>query len=56
MANVYSISLKITVNKTEPNDLVQAQEITFPDETFARMTHLSAEFYDLIAKLQKEKK
>jgi hypothetical protein len=56
MASVYNISLKITVNKTDPETLVQTEETTFPNETFARMTHLSAEFYDLIAKLQKEKK
>lgn len=55
MAVDYTVSLRITVNKGEPPILVVMEEINFLTMSFAKMTHVSAEFYDLIAKLQKEK-
>ena len=56
MANDYEVSLRITVNKGEPRTLVVMEELSFPNISFAQMTRISAEFYELIAKLQKEKK
>jgi len=52
----YTVSLRITVNKGEPATLVVSEETNFLNLTFASMTHTSAEFYELLAKLQKEKK
>lgn len=56
MAADYAVSLRITVNKGEPSSLVVMEESNFPEVSFAQMTHISSEFYELIAKLQKEKK
>ena len=56
MANDYEVGLRITVNKGEPRTLVVMEELTFPNMSFAQMTHVSSEFYELVAKLQKEKK
>lgn len=56
MAIDYAVSLKITVNKGEPASLLIMEESNFPDVSFAQMTHISSEFYELSAKLQKEKK
>lgn len=56
MAVNYTVSLRITVNKGEPEGLVVMEEAGFPEVSFAQMTHLSSEFYELITKLQKEKK
>ena len=56
MAANYTVALRITVNKGEPESLVVMEEPSFPDVSFAQMTHISSEFYELIAKLQKEKK
>jgi len=52
----YEVILSITVNKGEPRTLVVMEETKFTPITFARMTSISAEFYELITKLQKEKK
>ena len=56
MAIDYTVSLRITVNKGEPAGLVVMEESNFPDVSFPQMTHISSEFYELIAKLLKEKK
>jgi hypothetical protein len=56
MADDYTVALRITVSKGSPETLVVMEESTFPSVSFAQMTHLSSEFYELIAKLQKEKK
>lgn len=55
MANDYTVALRITVVKGTPESLVVQEESSFANINFAKMTHLSAEFYDLITKLQKEK-
>jgi len=56
MAGDYAVSLRITVNKGEPQTTIQVEEAIFRDMSFAEMTHISSEFYELIAKLRKEKK
>lgn len=56
MANDYTVALRITVVKGAPESLVVQEELSFAGVNFAKMTHISAEFYDLIAKLEKEKK
>lgn len=56
MAIGYTVSLRITVNKGEPPTLVVMEETNFVDMGFSAMTRISADFYELIAKLQKEKK
>ena len=56
MAEDYTVSLRITVNKGKPESMVVSEEKSFPDLSFAKMTHISAEFYELLSKLEKEKK
>lgn len=56
MADDYEVGLRITVNKGEPRTLVVMEELNFPNMSFAKMTKVSSEFYELVAKLQKEKK
>ena len=55
MANDHNVTLKITVSKGSPETLIVMEEAAFTSLTFAKMSHISAEFYDLVAKLQKEK-
>ena len=55
MADNYNVTLRIAVTKGKPETMVNSEETDFPGITFARMTHLSSEFYDLVAKLKKEK-
>lgn len=56
MANDYTVALRITVNKGKPESMVASEEYTFANIDFAKMTRTSAEFYELIAKLEKDKK
>lgn len=56
MTGEYSVSLKITVNKGTPEALVVMEQSIFAELSFSQMTHISSEFYELSAKLQKEKK
>ena len=55
MADDYTVGLRITVNKGKPESMVVTEEKTFPDLSFAKMTYISSEFYELIAKLLKAK-
>jgi hypothetical protein len=54
MANDYTVGLRITVNKGKPESMVVSEEKSFPDLSFAKMTHVSSEFYELLTKLVKE--
>jgi len=56
MAGDYTVALRITVSGGQPQTVQVTEEATFAELNFAKMTHISAEFYDLIAKLEKEKK
>ena len=56
MAGDYRIALRIAVFKGEPETMVISEESTFTDFSFAKMTKISSEFYELIAKLEKVKK
>lgn len=56
MAGGYRVTLAILVDRGDPGSGVVTEEVTYENLTFARMTHVSAEFYDLIARLDKEKK
>lgn len=56
MADDYAVALRIAVYKGEPKAIVVTEESTFASVSFAKMTHISSEFYELIAKLEKEKK
>jgi len=56
MAEPYVVALRITVSKGTPESMVVSEETTFSVLSFAKMSHISAEFYELIAKLEKEKK
>jgi len=56
MTDDYTVALRITVNKGKPESMVVSEEKSFPDLSFAKMTHISAEFYELLAKLEKERK
>jgi len=55
MAEAYTVTIAISVSKGPPESLVTTEQFTFTNITFAKMTKISSEFYDLIAKLQKEK-
>lgn len=55
MAEDYAVTLRITVTKGKPDNLVTSEDTGFQAITFARMTHISAEFFELTAKLAKEK-
>lgn len=50
------MALRIVVSKGTPETMVVSEETSFSELTFAKMSHYSAEFYELIAKLEKEKK
>jgi hypothetical protein len=54
MADDYTVGLRIAVNRGKPESMVVSEEKSFPDLSFAKMTHISAEFYELLAKLAKE--
>ena len=56
MADDYTVALRISVYKGPPESMVATEESTFANINFAKMTHLSAEYYELIAKLEKERK
>ena len=56
MADGYRVGLRIAVYKGEPELMVVTEESTFTDVSFAKMTKISSEYYELIAKLEKEKK
>jgi len=56
MPGDYIVSLKITVNKGETQINIVVEETIFRDMSFAEMTRISSEFYELIGKLRKEKK
>lgn len=56
MPEEYTVSLRLTVTKATPPNAVVTEESSFASVSFAKMTHLSSEFYDLVAKLEKEKK
>lgn len=54
MADDYTVGLRITVNKGKPESMVVSEEKSFPDLSFSKMTHISADFYELLTKLVKE--
>lgn len=54
MADDYTVSLRITVNKGKPESMVVSEEKSFPNLSFAKMTRISSEFYELLPKLEKE--
>ena len=56
MPDDYTVSIRISVYKGPPESMVATEESTFANINFAKMTHISAEFYELIAKLEKERK
>ena len=56
MAGGYRVTLEISVDRGDPGSGVVTEETTYKDLNFAKMTHISAEFYELIAKLEKERK
>ena len=53
MADDYTTVLKISVSKGSPEVLEISEEKTFTNLSFAKMTKISAEYYELIAKLEK---
>ena len=55
MTDDYSVSLRITVLMGKPESMMVSEEKTFPNISFAKMTFISSEFYELIAKLLKAK-
>jgi hypothetical protein len=54
MADDYTVALRISVYKGPPESMVATEESTFANINFAKMTHISAEFFELIGKLLKE--
>ena len=56
MPGEYRVILEIRVDRGDPGAGVVTEVIEFKTLSFAKMTHISAEFYELIAKLEKERK
>ena len=56
MPGPYRAALRIAIYKGDPESMEISEESTFKDLTFAKMTKISSEFYDLMAKLVKEMK
>ena len=56
MADDYTVALRISVYRGPPESMLATEESTFANINFAKMTHISAEFYELLAKLEKERK
>lgn len=54
MAGDYRVILEIRVDRGDPKLGVIAEEKIYKDLTFAKMTRVSAEFYELLPKLEKE--
>jgi hypothetical protein len=55
MAEDHTVTLQITVTKGGAATPLAFEQTGFSSISFARMTHISAEFFELISKLQKEK-
>jgi hypothetical protein len=55
MAEVYKVTLAVTVTKASDGSTIQADEVYFTDQTFSKMVSKANQFYELVAKLQKEK-
>ena len=55
MAEDFVVSLRISVSGGKPESMVITEEKAFPNISFAKMTYISSEFYELIAKLLKTK-
>jgi hypothetical protein len=55
MAEDYTVALRISVFKGPPESMVATEESTFANINFAKMTKISSDFYELIAKLEKER-
>ena len=56
MPEIYKVSLGIEVLKGEKEEVIVTEEYFFQDITFSKMANVADEFYELIAKLQKERK
>jgi hypothetical protein len=58
MVGEYSVTLKITVIRGtgDTKEQVAQEETTFPNLSFATMTRLSSEYYELVNKLSRERK
>lgn len=56
MAGGYRVTLEIRVDRGDPGSGIVMEQSAYVDLSFAKMTHISSEFYDLVAKLEKEKK
>lgn len=53
MADDYRADLKITVYKGTPETMLVSEEVSFSNINFAKMTSISAEYYELLKKLEK---
>jgi len=53
MAKEYKVSVRISVTKDTPELTVNMEERSFIDLSFEKMTRASAEYYELIARIEK---
>ena len=52
----YKIAIRIQVTKEQQAEPTATEELFYPDLTFRQMSQISAEFYDMTAKLEKYRK
>jgi len=55
MAETYKAILAIQVTKEKTAEVVAEESFFFSEQTFAKMTNIADQFYELISKLQKVK-
>jgi len=53
MSKDYNVSVRITVTKDTPETIVNMEDKAFVDLSFEKMTRASAEYYELIARIEK---
>lgn len=53
MAEDYTLTLKISVNKGLQANLIIEEQTLFSGISFKEMTHISAQYYDMVTKIQK---
>lgn len=56
MPKDYTVSVRISVSGGNQEPMLTVEETSYQNLTFAKMTKISSDYYDLIAKLDKEKK
>lgn len=53
MADTYKVVVKVNVLYEPDNTLINSEETTFNDLSFEKMVRASAEYFELLTKIQK---